>query len=113
MSIFKKKRPKSSQLKSIQNVKYQNINIKTKKHKFSKIEVDPFALDVERDQRPIFIQLKEYLYYVVKEIFKIRWQPRRETFTDFKIIFWIILFLGIFFFVVQIIITLISGQKIF
>ncbi len=107
--IFKKNKDKDK----IKNIKYEDIAIKTKKRRFSKIEVDPYVdYDITKDRIPLLIKLREYFFGVGKEFFIIRWQKRKQLFQDYKIIISFILTMMIFFLVVDLIFLLLRGKGV-
>ena len=106
---FKKTNKKKQVFK---NIKYENINIYTKKRRFSKIEVDPYVLEEIRDKRPLLMRLKEYFYSTFKEIHIIKWQKLKETWKDFKIVFWFVVGFSIIFVIVELIFVILRFKGV-
>lgn len=107
--IGKKNRDKK---KIVKNIKYEDININAKTRKFSKIEVDPFSLDYEKDDRSYLVRLKEYFYGVWKEFYLIKWQNRKNTWKDFKMVLYLIIFLIFFMMLVDIVFIILRHKGV-
>ena len=105
--IFKKKKKKE-----FKNIKYENIDIKTKKRSFSKIEIDPFTSFLSTTKKPISIRLKEYIFGVIREISIIRWVKRKKLFNDYRIIIFFILSLLSFFLIIDLLFILFRSEGI-
>ena len=95
----------------VRNIKYDDITIKTKKRRFSKIEVDQYAdYDLKKDKIPLIIKLREYFYGVGKEYFIIQWQKRKQLLQDYKIIISFIITMMMFFLITDLIFILLRNK---
>lgn len=108
MSLFKKNKKKQI----IKNIKYEDVKIDSKKRQFSKIELDPYALDYEKDDRSYLLKLKDYFYGVWKELYIIKWQQRKKTWQDFKMVVSLVICLIIFMMIVDVIFIILRAKGV-
>ena len=106
--MFKKRKNKNL----TKNIGYQQIDIKTKKRRFSKIEVDPYALEQQVDERSVLLKLKEYFFGVWREFFIIKWQKIKDTWKDFRMIISLIFSLILFIIIVDVIFIILRAYKV-